>query len=191
MKKVIYILATAALLSSCASYHLRQGNRLYKEMAYSLAIEEYQKGLSKKENAEARKNLADCYLKMNDISKGESAYSDYFKSSSTTPAEKLTYAKLLMRTGKYDQASSYLDQYLVAMPADQNAKQLRMSCDSIDRWKADSLKYSVQSSPLNTSESNFSPVWYKDGVVFTSDRSKGKTYAWTGKPYLDMYYAKG
>ena len=55
-KKLFSVLLIAAglLLSGCASYHLRQGNRLYKDLAYSQAIEEYQKGLSKKENAAAQ-----------------------------------------------------------------------------------------------------------------------------------------
>ncbi|MBK6447350.1 MAG: hypothetical protein IPF81_19315 [Bacteroidetes bacterium] len=37
-------------------------------------------------------------------------------------------------------------------------------------------------------------MWYKDGIVFVSDRTPGKgstkTYQWTGRPFLDLYYSK-
>lgn len=193
MKKLLLSVTTAALLlSGCASYHMRQGNRLYNDLAYSMAIEEYQKALSKKEFPQARVRLAESYRKMNDLAKAEEAYSKVVQSKEVEPIHKLRYAQLLMRNGKYDQAKTYLDQYISSMPSDNGAQLLRASCDSIDNWKADSIKYTVQSTSLNSGQSNFSPVWYKEGVVFTTDRNaKAKTYAWTGRPFLEMYYSKG
>ena len=157
-----------------------------------MAIEEYQKTLSKKEFPKGRINMAESYRQMNDLAKAEEAYAKVVTLPEAEPIHKLRYAQLLMRNGKYDQAKTYLDQYLTAMPNDATVRILRASCDSIDNWKADSLQYTVQTTNLNSGQSNFSPVWYKDGVVFTTDRNaKGKTYAWTGRPFLEMYYAKG
>ncbi|MEO8088409.1 MAG: OmpA family protein, partial [Bacteroidota bacterium] len=43
-------------------------------------------------------------------------------------------------------------------------------------------------------QTNFCPTAYKDGIVFVSDRSTEsaprKMYAWTGKPFLDLYFSK-
>lgn len=183
---------TALLLSGCASYHIRQGNRMYDDLAYSMAIQEYQKGLSKKEFPNARIKLAECYRKLNDLPRAEEAYSKAIQLPQIQPVHKLHFAQILMRNGKYEQAKIYFDQYLTSVPTDTPAKILRMSCDSITAWMADSLKYSVQTSSINSGQSNFAPVWYKDGVVFATDRStKGKTYEWTGRPFLEMFYAKG
>ena len=41
--------AASLLFSGCASYHVRQGNRLYNQLAYSQAVTEYEKALGKKE----------------------------------------------------------------------------------------------------------------------------------------------
>ncbi len=181
----------ALILSSCASYHVRQGNRLYDDLAYSQAITEYQKALGKKSFPEAQIKLAESYRLMNDLSKAEDAYSKVMQLKEVEPIHRLRYAQLLMRSGKYDQAKNYFDQYLGSQPSDQSAQKLRQSCDSIDHWKQDSARYTIESSQLNSGGSNFSPSWYRDGVVFVSDRNdKAKTYQWTGRPFLDLYYAK-
>ena len=192
IKPLSRLLILAMLLSGCASYHIRQGNRLYDELAYSMAIKEYQKGLSKREFPQARIKLAESYKKMNDLQRAEEAYSKAVQLPEAEPKHKLHYAQILMRNGKYEQAKIYLDQYLAAVPSDTTVRHLRMSCDSITAWMADSMRYTVQGSNLNSGQSNFSPVYYNKGIVFASDRNtKGKTYEWTGKPYLEMYYAEG
>ncbi|HNS11386.1 MAG TPA: OmpA family protein [Bacteroidia bacterium] len=195
MKKTFSYLFTLSvvvlLLSSCASYHVRQGNRFYRDMAYSEATKEYQKALGKKSFPEAQIKLAESYRLMNDLSKSEEAYSRVMQLAEVEPEHRLRYAQLLMRSGKYDQAKNYFDQYLGSRPNDQAALQQRQSCDSIASWKQDSARYTIEPSKLNTGGSNFSPVWYRDGVVFVSDRNaKAKTYVWTGRPFLDLYYSK-
>lgn len=185
------LMILATILSSCASYHVRQGNRLYDDLAYSQAIKEYQKALGKKSFPQAQIRLAESYLKMNDLAKAEDAYSKVVQLKEVEPVHRLRYAQLLMRSGKYDQAKNYLDQYLGSQPSDQAAQKQRQSCDSITAWKQDSARYTIEASKLNTGGSNFSPVWYRDGVVFVSDRNaKAKTYQWTGRPFLDLYYSK-
>ena len=46
---------------------------------------------------------------------------------------------------------------------------------------------------INSEYSEFSPIIYGDGIVFSSDRDWKKylnpTYDWTGKPYLNFFYA--
>ncbi len=182
---------TAILLSSCASYHVRQGNRLYNDLAYSQAIKEYQQALGKKSFPEAEINLAESYRKMNNLGKAEDAYSRVVQLKEAQPVHHLRYGQLLMRSGKYEQAKVSIDRYLSSMPNDQAAQQLRQSCDSISLWQQDSARYTIEVSKLNTGGSNFSPTWYREGVVFVSDRnSKAKTYEWTGRPFLDLYYSK-
>ena len=176
------------LLSSCASYHVRQGNRFYRDMAYSEATKEYQKALGKKSFPEAQINLAESYRMMNDLSKSEDAYSKVMQLAQVEPEHRLRYAQLLMRSGKYDQAKNYFDQYLGSRPTDQSAQKQRQSCDSIAGWKQDSARYTIEVSKLNTGGSNFSPVWYKDGVEFVSDlNAKANTNQWTGRPFLDLH----
>ncbi|MFM9051919.1 MAG: hypothetical protein ACKOKF_06335, partial [Bacteroidota bacterium] len=47
------IALTMLLLNGCASYHMRQGNRLSDLLAYKEAIKEYEKALDSKYKADA------------------------------------------------------------------------------------------------------------------------------------------
>ncbi len=181
------------ILSGCAAYHVRQGNRLSNSLAYTDAIVEYQKALGKKDFPQADIGLAECYRLTNNTQKAEEAYAKVVQLKEAEPIHKLRYAQLLMRNGKYPQAITWLDTYLKDSPTDANAKILRQSCDSIESFKKDSSFYTVNTTAVNTGQSNFSPQFYKDGVVFVSDRASGKgvqTYHWTGQPFLDLYFAK-
>jgi len=197
MKKIFYIilvLPALILLNSCADYHLRQGNRLFKQFAYSEAIPEYEKALSKKPSADAEIGIAESHRLMNNTAKAEESYAKVVERSDVQPIHKLRYAQLLMINGKHSAAKPWLESYLKDNPKDEAAEDLLISCDKVDELKKDSARYSVELSKINTGQSNFSPTIYKDGIVFTTDRStvtaKSKMYAWTGKPFLDMYFAK-
>ena len=192
---ILLQVAIIFLLSGCASYHLKEGNRLFNGLAYSDAIEEYHKALSRKNYAEARINLAESYRLTNNIQKAEEFYNQVVQLKECLPEHKLKYAQLLMRNGKYSEAQAWLDTYLLEKPKDNSALVLRQSCDSIASLKKDSSLYQVSSSGLTQGQTNFSPRYYKDGIMFVSDRSEGKKineqiYGWTGRPYLDMYFAK-
>ena len=110
------------------------------------------------------------------------------------PEHKLEYAKVLMRNGKYPSAVIWLESYLKEIPGDKGAQIMLESCNKIDELKKDSAKYSLEAVNINTGQTNFSPTAYKDGIVFVSDRSTEsaarKMYAWTGKPFLDLYFSK-
>jgi peptidoglycan-associated lipoprotein len=203
MKKIFsltIISGAMVLLSSCADYHLRQGNRLFSQLRYSEAIPEYEKAL-KKPSFAAEVGIAESHRLMNNTVKAEEGYAKVVESPQVEPIHKFRYAQLLMINGKHAAAKPWLETYLKDNPKDEAAEDLLISCDKVDELKKDSMRYSVELSKLNTGESNFSPVIYKDGVVFTTDRagttkkSKGlklipNTYAWTGRPYLDMYFSK-
>ena len=198
MKRFSTIITAAVVsivLYSCgAGYHLRQGNRLYDMLAYNSAITEYEKALSKKPLPEAKVKLAESYRNVNNMEKAETAYADVVQLSGVKPEHKLEYAKVLMRNGKYPSAAIWLENYLKDAPGDKSAQQLMESCNSIDELKKDSLKYTLEAVNINTGQTNFSPTAYKDGIVFVSDRSTEssprKMYAWTGKPFLDLYFSK-
>jgi peptidoglycan-associated lipoprotein len=187
------LIITFLLLSGCASYHVRQGNRLFNSLAYSDAIVEYQKALGKKDFPQADIGLAESYRLTNNTQKAEEAYAKVMQLKECEPIHRLRYAQLLMRNGKYEMAKTWFDNYLKDQPNDNHAKILKASCDSIEAYKKDSAVYTVTTSPVNSGQTNFSPQYYKDGVVFVSDRASGsgvKTYHWTGQPFLDLYFAK-
>jgi peptidoglycan-associated lipoprotein len=197
MKKISGIIlfsSALTILASCADYHLRQGNRLFNQYAYTEAIPEYEKALSKKPSKDAEIGIAESHRLMNNTVKAEEGYAKVVERKDALPVHKLRYAQMLMINGKHAAAKPWLESYLKDNPKDEAAEDLLASCDKVEDLKKDSARYSVEISKINTGQSNFSPTAYKDGIVFTTDRStttaKSKMYAWTGKPFLDMYFSK-
>ncbi len=168
---------------------------MFNSLAYTDAIVEYQKALGKKDFPEADIKLAESYRLTNNVQKAEDAYAKVVQMKECEPIHKLRYAQLLMRNGKYTQAATWYDNYLKDQPNDASAKKLRASCDSVTEYRKDSALYTINSIGVNTGQTNFSPQYFKDGLIFVSDRASGKsakskTYPWTGQPYLDLYYSK-
>src|SRR6185295_9592947 len=111
-KKLLLLqLVAIFLLSGCASYHVRQGNRLFNSLAYSQAIVEYQKALGKKSFPEAQIKLAESYRLTNNTLKAEDEYSKVVQLKEAEPIHKLRYAQLLMRNGKYSEAKTWYENY--------------------------------------------------------------------------------
>ena len=191
VKSILTFCTLAFLVSGCASYHMRQGNRLFNLLAYNEAVKEYTKALDSKYKCEAQRNLANSYLKMNNVAKARQFYAEVIKDTAATNTDKQLYADLLMRSGQYTDAKQVLDKIT---SLDSKGKVMLASIDSIPSWQEDSANYRIERSNLNSgSESNFSPTFYKDGIMFVSDRGKltaRNCYDWTGRPFLDLYFSK-
>ena len=187
------LLGSVMFFSGCATYYYRQGNEMYNSMAYSLAIEQYQKALAKKDMLGAREKLADCYRLTNQYTKAEEQYAKVVADTASQPVDKLHYSQILMREAKYEDAKKWLDQYLKQIPNDTAAKVLRESCDMVGAFTSDTGKFMVEKAPFNISGSNFAPAKFGDGIMMAAEnpgRKKSKTYEWTGRPFLDIMTTK-
>jgi hypothetical protein len=90
MKKIFslaIISGVIVLLSSCADYHLRQGNRLFSQLRYSEAIPEYEKAL-KKPSFRAEVGIAESHRLMNNTVKAEESYAKVVESTQVEPIHK-------------------------------------------------------------------------------------------------------
>ena len=99
-----------------------------------------------------------------------------------------------MKNEKYSEASASLKDYLAFNRNDLKAQRMLSSCDSLQRFYLDTSLYTVQLIRFNLpGENNFSPMFYHSGIIYLSDRSfKGLSKSksdWTGKRYLDLFYA--
>src|SRR4051812_48063658 len=138
MKKIFSLLIFSSalfLLSSCADYHLRQGNRLFKQFAYSQAIPEYEKAQSKKPSAAAEVGIAESNRLMNNTAKAEEGYAKLVERNDALPVYKLRYAQLLMINGKHSAAKPWLESYIKDNPNDKAAEELLVSCDKVEELK--------------------------------------------------------
>ena len=174
-----------------------QINEAKKEMSlynYSKAIEILLKADLKKDNKrgfEAASLLAECYRKQNDVPKSLDWYKKTIELGSTDASDYFYYAQALRSSGNYKPAKSMFLKSDSLLPADHLAKIYATYCDSAILWQSQAPRYTIRNlEELNTPQSEFGLVIYKNEILFSSDRimeNEKERYGWTGNNFLRIY----
>ncbi|MFC5271053.1 OmpA family protein [Adhaeribacter terreus] len=175
---------------------LKVADRLYDEMAFAQATEAYKKLLDKNEpSLEIIQRIAHGYRLMNVSKEAEFWYAQVLAFPGAASINTFFYAEAARRNGNYEKAKQLYLQYGNQVKSDQAmAMKLAYACDQAQYWTKNPQPVALTAETFNSTNSDFSPVFYKNGIVFTSDREKqekgadNEIYAWTGKPYLQLYY---
>jgi tetratricopeptide (TPR) repeat protein len=188
--RIFTLVTVASILSSCASTYLKNGKKAYSDLKYQDAIWYFEKGLTKKEDSEARKMLAESYLMVNDVDKAKDTYALTNAYTDNTDEDRLKQGKALMAKGNYDEASTIFEGIISRDPSNSTAKELLLSCQKHEDMMADSLFYSV--SPLNIpgAMSPYSATPLNDGLIISAPSTKGDKDPYTNKAFTDLYFTK-
>ena len=196
-KKIILLVATILLLGfSCPlSAQINRATQFFKEFKYSKAIPLYKKEVDSKHES-IRKlatiRLGDCYRLMNNVHEARSWYAKAVKFSGVDSINYFYLGMALRTLANYEEAEKAFSKYAELAPSDKRGKIYAEYCRDIKEW--DNLPPSAElknARELNSEYSEFGPAFYRDGIVFTSDRDidmlEDRTYLWTSFGYLDMY----
>jgi outer membrane protein OmpA-like peptidoglycan-associated protein len=103
------------------------------------------------------------------------------------------YAMVLKSNGKYAEAGKMMEIFLELKPDDLRAKDYAANKNGLTDLLKDNGRYKIEHQNINTDALDFGTSYYKNEVVFTSsrvtNRSRGKLFRWTRKPFWDMYVA--
>ncbi len=196
MSKHFLTLCSVLFLSmnlTAQSLSMKLADSYMKRFDYKAAIDIYEKILEKEtQNTEAQTKLADCYKKIKDTKQAEYWYSQAVASGKIEPIYYLSYAQMLQRNGKCNIAKQWFQRYAKAFPDDLRGQHQAKSCDYAQELlsKNEDL-YEVKRLWFNSTGDDFSPTFYKDGLVFTSDRYEEwfikKSSGWGEKPFLKLF----
>lgn len=170
-----------------------KGDFFFYEYAYKDAIREYNKeqGKNKLTNQQYL-NLADAYLKTGNFERASKLYGDSFEKDSTLSNSYIN--KLLVSVAKSGE-SEKLNTYVTKFKSFFNKELLEnaeFNFEILNKNQNQTLDFYIFNCNLNSPQSDFSPAFYKDDVLFTSGRQKDnkKIYEPTGEGYLDIYSGK-
>ncbi len=192
MKKILPILIVAALLASCASYHLRKGDQAYALMAYAKAQHHYELALAKITDRDATIRAAEACQQQNELKLAAERFHVADSISSLSGDDALHYGRVLLGLGRYEEAAERFMTVLKEHPEDQYAMDLYGSCQGYDSFYADSSRFIVSELPLPGIKTAFCAIPYKDGLVFAGEQDvkTGRADPWNGLTFLDLYFAK-
>ncbi len=186
------MLLFAATLSA-QSAKLERAKRSMKELDYVGAIELLNQILSKGDDAGAKIALADCYRKISDSQNAEFLYGQVVRLPEAQPIHFLYYGEMLQRNGKCDLAREWYNKFAEAVPEDVRGQYQTKACDYEAELKTKGEEiYAVKRTQFNSNLDDFGAAFYKDGIIFASERDKGsavkRSHSWTGEPFLDLYF---
>ncbi|NOT74998.1 MAG: OmpA family protein [Cyclobacteriaceae bacterium] len=200
MKKITYcILSLLALTLSiqslkAQSFTMKVANKDFENMRYMEAITWYEQILKKdRRNHEAKVKLAECYRKMNDIKNAMRIYSDLAQDENPDAVSVWHYAQALASNEQYEEAAKWYENYAVLLPDDPNGKKFALAMHNINQFYQDSSKYNLKyAASINTWQSEFGPVYVKNGLAFLSNRQQEHAIKHVSEydesAFLDWYF---
>ena len=188
---LVLVCFTSTLQAQTAK--LEKAKRLMKELNYQAAIELLTQVTSKNDNAEAKINLAECYRKVSDSGNAEFLYGQVVRLPEAQPIHYLYYGEMLQRNGKCDLAKEWYQKFNEAVPEDIRGQYMSKACDYEQELKTKGEGiYEVKRATFNSQFDDFGSHFYKDGIIFASERDRGiaikRDHSWTGQPFLDLYF---
>jgi len=204
MKKKFYnyiaIMILALLVPVMASAQtglLERADEYYNRLEYQNAITYYERAINKMEVPEysALRNLAESYRKVRDNDNAEKYYKMVTEHSEAKAVDYYKYARTLLANNKYEEAQIEMAKYRELEQSELGSEYADFSMERIEKMRAKSDKYEVKKADFSTDGyDDFGPAKMGDQIVFSSNRGVMagivRTYAWDGKPFLDLYGAE-
>lgn len=196
MRYLICLLNLICLSIHSQSLAIQRANKHYSNLEYKDAAEYYESALKKDANNEsATRNLAYCYLKLNNMPMAEYWFNKVVKSTVTTPDDILNYAETLEENNKYAEAKIWFEKYNKMVGSDKRGKNYLETLSHLNNYYSDSANYKVRPvSFLNTSAAEFSPCFYNNGLLYVTERNKDKfstsSFMWDKSHFLDLYFSE-
>lgn len=200
MKRIWFF--TLALLvtfsvAEAQSIKLQLANREYDNMRYTDAIPLYEALLKKeknKDNTEVKVKLADCYRKVKDTDKALRMYANLATMENPSPKFIWYYAQALAEKGYYQEASEWYEKYAQAVPDAADARMMSEAYSDVSAFYKDSADYKLQFiHSINSWQSDFSPAFYKNGLLFLSNRDQQeivrRVFEQDQSAFLNFYFA--
>ncbi|MBS1581440.1 MAG: OmpA family protein [Bacteroidetes bacterium] len=188
----IGIAAGAALLTSCANYHVRKGDEAYGLMAYAKAERHYTKALDHVQDRGVLVRAAEAARKQNHAEQAAAHYQAADAIAPLSGEEAFHYGQVLMSLGRWEQAEGRFLAVLNERPEDGAALDLLGSCQGYRSFYRDSTQFTISELPLPGIRTAFSAVPYRNGLLITGEQSASlqKANPWNGLSFLDLYYVE-
>lgn len=180
---------------------INQAERLMGQHNYAAAIDIYLGILDKGNNDDATIGIAECYRRVGDPDETEYWYGLVSRMPNAPQKSWLYYAQALQRNGKYNEAKTWAEKYVSQIePNNTQAMWLIKSCeeDVVQDLRASGKLYKVSAvDEINTENDEFSPMYFKNDLVFVSARERKASVKrfnrWTeeeDKPFTEIYTTK-
>ncbi len=206
LRKLIFLFwfATSAFVvfSQGTPKVLQKADAQYEALGYAKAIELYEtalkkpKGLTDEEIVKAKIQLALAYRQVKDFNNAERVFRDVLGANPTLKGEDIKayrhFAQVLTSNGKYDEANQYWQKFNELQEQDKRGEEFIKLNSNRGALERNAGSYKVDYIGINSSSADFSPIYYKKGLVFVSGRTNSsgikRVFNWDASAFLDLFY---
>jgi peptidoglycan-associated lipoprotein len=195
MKKtalLIFGILLVNLLS--AQTPLQKADSIYKNKDYYNAIQLYNKALKKATGEESKYiyyQLGECCRNYNSYVEAQAWYQKAITAGSTIPDVNLHMGEMLIMSGEYADAKTYIEKYIKEVPTDNLAKLRLESCNLGLKGQKEKPLFEVKDQKdLSSISSDYSIAYFKNNkVIISSARMEGssKYDPSTTQGFSDLY----
>lgn len=190
-KFLITILIIIPLLGFAQDKRSKADNLFYG-YRYQQAIAEYKKEMEKKPLTNHQLlNLADSYFSTGKYDNASELYLEVNKNDTIMSVNRFNkMLQSLSKNSERDRVKTFL-----RSKADKLSPELLENAEfnySLLEIPASNEDKTIRDLGLNSPQGDFSPAFYKNGILFSSSRSRNSknVYEPTGESYLDIYFAR-
>lgn len=173
----------------------------FAQLAYAPAADLYEQALKEAQLPTAndlrqiQMKLGYCYRQLRDTRNAERTYRELI-GEGPLPAEfteaYLHFAQALASNGKYKEAQEAYETYASLQASDSRGPRFSKLYRDVSALTNNAGSYRVDFLDLNTRHPEFSPAYYRGGLVFVTsskaDNGIRRVFKWDNTPFLDLYY---
>ncbi|WP_316821730.1 OmpA family protein [Pedobacter gandavensis] len=171
----------------------RKGNSEYDKYAF-INSREYYIQVAKKGKAsdELLIKLGNSYYFNADYAQGAEWYGKLLlQNPEPSPEIWYRYALCLKSTGDYQRSDAMMEQFYKRKGEDYRARLFSVNRDYLKEIEMQSGSFEIEKAPFNSTSSDFAPMFYKDGLVISSNREKPglekNIHVWNNNYFNDLY----
>ena len=201
LKKTGLILVLVLLvIAKTFSQSLKEAENEFNKMSYLNAAEMFEQVLQGKlsdlEKQSVLLKLAYAYRQIDDSQNAERVYRELisggYQLSGDVSKLYLYYAQALASNGKYKDSQEAFDKYTKIESAEKRSGGFQKLYKNVDTLNKNVTCYQVDYLSINSDKADFSPMYYKNGLVFNSRRTEGtglkRIFSWDNSFFLNTYY---
>ena len=173
---------------------MNKANEKYDAYSFSPAIDIYQRVLDKGfVSADLLKKLGNSYYFNANYEKASEIYKRLVDDYGTEigPEYYFRYSQTLRSLGDYDNAGVMMSKFTTATADESTGSRYKTDKDYLEEIEKNSNRYDISPFGFNSRYSEFAPAFYREGLIFSSDRDTGNfaryRHSWNSKAFLNLY----
>lgn len=182
------------VVSNAQNRLLNKANEQYGDYSFSPAIDIYKRVLDKGyTSADLLMKLGNSYYFNANYNGASEIYGQLMEEypEEMTPEYYFRYAQTLRTLGEYDSSKIVMAKFSEMTAKDVRADLYKTEADHLADIAKNSGRYRMGEFKYNSRYSDFAPTFYKEGLIFASDRDTGNLarnrHTWNNRDFLDLY----